>query len=232
MIVQSEQQFFSISEDLLKQGLYRAQDTLDLLSTTSITLAAITGAQTDRMARDDGWRLLSVGRLIERLIFLSSSLLAGFEEGSLAFHTEAIDTSNHDAHGDTSDGYEAIISLFDSTVTFRAQHHGRDDLAALLESLVLDRDNPRSLAWVAHTLRGRLAKLEGDAPLEDCVLANMLPNPKHWQLQNILTLDHQDAPENLLKLLQECISGAYQVAKAIGEQYFNHTHVTAQSLGV
>ena len=232
LIVQSEQQFFSISEDLLQQGLYQAQDTLDLLTTTSITLAAITGAQTDRMARDDGWRLLSVGRLIERLIFLSSSLLAGFEEGSLAFHTDAFDASNHDAHGDASDGYEAIISLFDSTVTFRAQHHGRDDLAALLESLVLDRDNPRSLAWVAHTLRGRLAKLEGDEPLEDCVLANFLPNPKHWQLQNILTLDHQNSPAHLLKLLQECMAGANRVAKAIGEQYFTHTHVTAQSLGV
>ena len=128
LIVQSEQQFFATSEVLLQQGLYQAQDTLDLLSTTNVTLAAITGAQTDRMSRDDGWRLLSVGRLIERLIFLSSSLLAGFEEGSLAFHT----------HENVPDGYEAIISLFDSTVTFHAQHRGRDDLAALLESLVLE----------------------------------------------------------------------------------------------
>ena len=30
-------------------------------------------------------------------------------------------------------------------------------MAALLDLLVMDRDNPRSLGWVAHTLRGRLA---------------------------------------------------------------------------
>ncbi|MEO6291725.1 MAG: circularly permuted type 2 ATP-grasp protein [Burkholderiaceae bacterium] len=231
LIVQSEQQFFATSEALLQQGLYQAQDTLDLLSATSVTLAAITGAQTDRMARDDGWRLLSVGRLIERLIFLSSSLMSGFEEGSLAFHTDAFGSSNQEAYEDTPDGYETIISLFDSTVTFHAQHHGRDDLAALLESLVLDRDNPRSLAWVVHTLRGRLAKLEGDGPLENCTLSKMLPNPKHWQLQDILALDHQHTPAHLLTLLEACILGANQVARAIGEQYFNHTHVTAQSLG-
>jgi uncharacterized alpha-E superfamily protein len=35
-------------------------------------LAAITGLQTDRMTRDDGWRLLSIGRHIERLGFLAS----------------------------------------------------------------------------------------------------------------------------------------------------------------
>ena len=231
LIVQSEQQFFATSEALLQQSLYRAQDSLDLLSATSVTLAAITGAQTDRMARDDGWRLLSVGRLIERLIFLSSSLLAGFEEGSLAFHADVCDASNQQTHEDAPDGYEAIISLFDSTVTFHAQHHGRDDLAALLESLVLDRDNPRSLAWVVHTLRGRLAKLEGDGPLENCILSNMLPNPKRWQLQDILTLDSQHTPAHLLALLEACILGANQAAKAIGEQYFTHTHVTAQSLG-
>jgi uncharacterized alpha-E superfamily protein len=231
LIVESERQFFSTSEALLQQGLYQAQDTLDILATTSVTLAAITGAQTDRMARDDGWRLLSVGRLIERLVFLSSSLLTGFEEGSLAFNTDASGSSTRELCEGTADGYDAIISLFDSTITFRARHQGRDDLAALLESLVLDRDNPRSLAWVAHTLRGRLAKLEGDEPLDHCALSNMLPNPKRWQLQEILTLDDHYAPIHLLALLRDCTAGAYQVAKAIGEQYFTHTHVTGQSLG-
>jgi uncharacterized alpha-E superfamily protein len=40
-----------------------------LVADTSQMLAALTGAQTDRMSRDDGWRLLSIGRHIERLAF-------------------------------------------------------------------------------------------------------------------------------------------------------------------
>ena len=43
-------------------------------------MAAMTGAQTDRMTRDDGWRLLSIGRHIERLGFLASALARGFRD--------------------------------------------------------------------------------------------------------------------------------------------------------
>ena len=236
LIVESEQQFFATSHHLLEQGLYQARDTLGLLNTTSVTLAAITGAQTDRMARDDGWRLLSIGRLLERLSFLSSSLLSGFQQGSLAFNIHEFDAppgslEDGDSLESHQNGFNAMISLFGSTITFRAQHHGRDDLAALLESLVLDTDNPRSLAWVATTLRGRLAKLAGDVPQDTCALSMLIPNPKHWQLQDILSRNMHNEPEQLATLLQACLGGAQQVAQAISAQYFTHTHMTEQSLG-
>lgn len=226
LIVQSEQYFLKTSSLLTQQGIYLASDILQLLASTGVTLVAITGAQTDRMARDDGWRLLSIGRLIERLMFVSSSLLAGFEEGSLAFNTSGLETG--DGH---QDGYGAMISLFGSTITFRAQHHGRHDLAALLESLVLDRDNPRSLAWVAQTLRGRLAKLAGDEPQDLCILSALIPDPRQWQLQDMLTHNALHEPEQLMRLLQQCVAGANQVAQAIGAQYFTHTHDTEQIVG-
>ena len=56
-------------------------DVLGVLSRAATHLAALTGAQTDRMTRDDGWRLLSVGRQIERLDFLAHALALGFERG-------------------------------------------------------------------------------------------------------------------------------------------------------
>jgi uncharacterized alpha-E superfamily protein len=52
---------------------------LGVLNRATTHLAAITGAQTDRMTRDDGWRLLSVGRQIERLDMLAHALALGFE---------------------------------------------------------------------------------------------------------------------------------------------------------
>ncbi len=234
LIVQTEAQFFSTSQSLLEQGLFQAKDSLNLLASTNVTLAAITGAQTDRMARDDGWRLLSIGRLIERLVFLSSALLAGFTQGSLSFTTKYSGDIGSDDQEDTEstqEGFDVMLALFDSTVTFRAQYQGRADLSALLESLVLDRDNPRSLAWVAQTLRGRLAKLAGDEPQDLCVLSTMIPSPKHWQLQNILTCNSLEQPEELIALLHQCVAGAHEVAKSIGKQYFTHTHILEQSLG-
>ncbi len=47
-------------------------EVMGVLAKADTHLAAITGAQTDRMTRDDGWRLLSVGRQLERLDFFAN----------------------------------------------------------------------------------------------------------------------------------------------------------------
>src|SRR5690606_10231701 len=55
--------------------------TLRTLDGASTMLAAITGGQTDRMTRDDAWRLLSIGRHIERLDFLAHALAEAVTHG-------------------------------------------------------------------------------------------------------------------------------------------------------
>ncbi len=63
---------------------YATLDVLRVLDSVSANLAAMTGQQTDRMTRDDGWRLLSIGRQVERLDFLSMVLARAFESGIVA----------------------------------------------------------------------------------------------------------------------------------------------------
>src|SRR5690606_36461137 len=138
---------------------YGTAEAMAALSAVSERLAAITGAQTDRMVRDNGWRLLSVGRHIDRLITLSRALSLGLE---------------HHCMEDPA-GFEAVVALFDSTITFHAQYQQRRDMVALIDLLVMDRDNPRSIAWVVQTLRARLAKLSQSATPQDAVLAQGLP---------------------------------------------------------
>jgi uncharacterized alpha-E superfamily protein len=202
-------------------------EALRVLMNTSDHMAAITGAQTDRMTRDDGWRLLSIGRHIERLGFLASALARGLETGSV--HTDG--------------GFEAMLALFDSTITFRAQYQQSRDMAALIDLLVLDGDNPRSLAWVAQTLRGRLAKLAGSDPGELSSLSLSVPAPATWKLAKLCeTLpDHraeQPAPVAgtgyffaLNELLLQCVSAAYDVSEQISITYFTHSGVTKHSVG-
>ncbi len=194
---------------------YSWLETQDTLRATSDRLAAITGAQTDRMTRDDGWRLLSLGRHIERLRFLSTALLLGFESGSV--------------HEDG--GFEAMINLFDSEITFHAQYQQSRDLAALIDLLVLDRDNPRALAWVAHTLRGRLARLAGAAPDQLSLMSTNVPNPSLWQLEPLCEPGLQAQFGNLRQLLLDCGDAAIQVSEDISVTYFTHAQAVGQSLG-
>ena len=176
-------------------------DVLNVLARADTHLAAITGAQTDRMTRDDGWRLLSIGRQIERLSFHAEVLAEVFEQG-LAL---------------TEDGFALLLGVFDSTITYRAQFQARREAPPLLHLLVHDTDNPRSLAWVARTLRDRFAKLARHDPGWAADIASNLPVPDAWPLAELT------APGTaLIEHLQRAAAQAGELSSLISQRYFAH----------
>ena len=193
-------------------------DALAALQNASDLLAAITGSQTDRMVRDNGWRLLSIGRHIERLTTLARALELAME---------------HDCLQDT-DGFEAVIALFDSTITFHAQYQQRRDMVALMDLLVLDRDNPRSLGWVVQTLRARLARLSQSATAQDAVLALELPDPDVWALNNLShwqrDADGKRQYTALTELLDACGASGNRLSDELTRLHFSHADRRNQSL--
>lgn len=208
---------------------YSSVEALRALESLSGFLAAMTGAQTDRMTRDDGWRLLSIGRMLERLYTLAAALVHGFE-------TRAVFEEG---------GFGAIVSLFDSTISFHAQYQQRRDIPALLDLLVLDRDTPRSLGWVVQALCGRLDKLASSTPVELPDLAVDLPDPGSWVLAELCGSVSADgangAPlqtggevpgcEQLIGLLEQCCTQALELSDTISRRYFSHAASGSQSLG-
>lgn len=217
-IVRAEHDFLRRSAEQAgehAEGGYAAGAALRLLESANVALAAMTGAQTDRMTRDDAWRLLSIGRHIERLGFLSSVLAAGFEHGSV-----------HEVHG-----FEAMVALFDSTITFHARYQQRRDVATLVDLLVQDGDNPRSLAWVTQTLRKRIARLAGSAPNKLTALSYELPDPDSWTLETLCEPGPTERYDALVDLLLHCERAAYHVSDAIGTRYFTLTSDLVRSVG-
>ena len=211
LIVQAQEDFFRRYANRQRTHQHQSLEVLRVLDRTSSALAAITGAQLDRMSRDDGWRLLMIGRLLERLEFLAGAL-------QQALHS----TSVHEPSG-----FEALLALFDSTISFRTQYQQSQDLAPLLNLLVLDLDNPRSLGWICKTLRGRLARLAACASDELAPLSLQLPDPQRWQLQQLCP-DDESSPTQLLELLEELGLVARAVSEDISAQYFSHAGPTRQ----
>ncbi|MDE2605620.1 MAG: circularly permuted type 2 ATP-grasp protein [Burkholderiales bacterium] len=207
LIVRAEQEFRLACASCQAGGDYSPVDALRMLEALSGHTAAMTGAQTDRMMRDDGWRLLSIGRHLERLGFLAQALAGAIRTGAV----------------DDEAGCEAIVALFDSTITFHAQYQQQHDLQALVELLVLDRDNPRSLGWVAQTLRGRLARLEGSPPGALPEVARSLPDPAQWTLEALCERDGDGRPARLLDLLQQCVDASYRLSDELSARYFAHS---------
>ena len=177
-----------------------------LFRSATTHLAAITGAQTDRMTRDDGWRLLSVARQIERLDTLSHALALGFE---LKLH-------------ESDEGFNLLLGLFDSLITYRAQFQGRREVLPLLHLLVKDTDNPRSLAWVARTMRDRLRKLTRHDPAWLDEVTHGLNLPEEWPLASLATADSAGRHQALIDALHRCSENACQLSDQIGRRLFAH----------
>nr|MCU0951874.1 alpha-E domain-containing protein [Burkholderiaceae bacterium] len=180
-----------------------APHALEALRRLSVDLAAITGAQADRMTRDDGWRLLTIGRQLERLACLAGTL-ATFEATG-ALHDEG--------------GADLLLALADSTVTYRALYQGRHELPPLLHLLVQDAANPRALACVAELLRAELSRL----PAAHGTLSTRLPAPEHWPTLARLCLRDSDGrlPE-LAQLAAALRADACALSDAVGARYFSH----------
>ena len=174
------------------------------LDRLALQLAAATGAQSDRMIRDHGWRFLTVGRLLERLVGLTQCLDDFLEAGALG----------------GADGVEALLDLFDSTITYRARYQRHEDLLALVDLLVLDDTNPRAFAGVLRRLRTELSKLPGSKQ----VLAPMqswLPRAGvGFALRDLRDLDDAGLVKILLEVARRLNRLALSLGEEIGHRYF------------
>ena len=195
-----------LGHDLPVPGDSRSADVLGVLARSATHLAAITGAQTDRMMRDDGWRLLSVGRQVERLSMLSHALALGFE---------------HRVH-EADDGFLLLLGLFDSVITYRARFQARREALPLLHLLVMDTDNPRSLAWVARTMRDRLRKLARDDATWVASVTDNLPMPESWPLAELASADDDGRHGALIDALLQCSAAARGLSDEVGRHLFAH----------
>ena len=191
------------------------QQALRALERLSTNVMAMTGAQTDRMTRDDGWRLLSIGRHIERLSTLAEALAEGFATGALK----------------TDVGFSLMLSLFDSTITYRSRYLQQRDGHALIELLALDHDNPRSLAWIAQTLSSRVAKLgETSRGIVPAMLANF-ELPHQWKAVDAIALASNVDTNAIVKLLRTVSRDSTAISDALSQRYFSHAHAADQAVG-
>jgi uncharacterized circularly permuted ATP-grasp superfamily protein/uncharacterized alpha-E superfamily protein len=177
---------------------------LPALDRLAIELAALTGAQTDRMTRDHGWRLLAVGRLLERLIHVAARFEAFVEHGALA----------------SPAGIDLLLELFDSAITFRARYQRHDDLLAIADLLALDDANPRAFAGVLRRLRTELRKLPGGGDAQQPLLARLPAEGAGLTLEALRGADDAALAALLLDLARRLGGTAAALADDIGERYF------------
>jgi uncharacterized circularly permuted ATP-grasp superfamily protein/uncharacterized alpha-E superfamily protein len=110
---------------------------LDDATSASMTMVGFT---MDGMTRDLGWRFLSMGRRMERLQFQSVAL-----HRALSL--------------DKSGDLDWLLELSDSIITYRARYQARPEWLQVLDLLMLDDSNPRSILFQINGILKALKEL-------------------------------------------------------------------------
>jgi uncharacterized circularly permuted ATP-grasp superfamily protein/uncharacterized alpha-E superfamily protein len=186
-------------------GLLMATSAFEHLS---MQLAAVTGAQSDRMIRDPGWRLLTVGRLIERLSGYANILKIFWTSDALC----------------QAQGFDLVLDLFDSTITFRARFQRRLELPALLAMLVMDETNPRAMACMLRRLRAEILKLPTRGGTHDDLLALLPQEGVGVSLADLCA--PEGGREAVLAMLDRLVDAGWRLSDEVGRRYFAHAERT------
>ncbi|MBO3089619.1 circularly permuted type 2 ATP-grasp protein [Cellulomonas dongxiuzhuiae] len=106
------------------------------------SLLAVSGIAAEGLTRDVGWHLLDAGRRLERAQRLVAVLRATLVEHRPADVEDLL--------------LESVLLASESAITYRRRHQSRTDVARVLDLLVHDRTNPRSLAFTLDRLHADL----------------------------------------------------------------------------
>jgi uncharacterized circularly permuted ATP-grasp superfamily protein/uncharacterized alpha-E superfamily protein len=174
-------------------------EVLERLDRSVLAMMTLSGFALDGMTRDQGWRFLSVGRRIERLQFMSRVLREALADG-----------------GDTPDW---LLELADSTITYRSRYMTRPQWLPVIDLLVADETNPRSIAYQALGLTDYLARLAAHfGTIESAALSDAVAD----MLALRADTDFHAGSPRLLAVLEALGTAAYTLSEQLGRRFFSH----------
>ena len=178
---------------------------LDLLNQTVITLAAFSGLALESMTRGEGWRFLDIGRRLERSLQMIEILRHGLA------------TDPEISRGEL----EAVLEIADSSLTYRSRYQTSLQTDLVLDLLLVDEANPRSIAFQLARLTEHVEQLPESKsltrrPAEARVLLRLLTNV---QLADVTELA---APTVMHAFLEKGGSDLRELSELLTRTYFNH----------
>jgi uncharacterized circularly permuted ATP-grasp superfamily protein/uncharacterized alpha-E superfamily protein len=191
-----------------------------LLNRLAIEFLAFSGVIAESMTRGYAWRFLDMGSRLERGI--SSALLIKSSLGTVTADEMAL--------------LDAILEIFDSSLTYRRRYFTQLDAAAVVDLLVADEANPRSIAYQVMAIEQHLCNLPGQSihPQSRPQTQVILKLRTTLRLADLQTTcrpaDHGTRP-GLSALMSEVVQNLQQVAEYVSQIYFSHAELARRLTG-
>ena len=178
-------------------------------------MLALSGLSAESMVRDVGWQFMDIGRRIERALQLCQLLAATVL-----------------ASGDTATDslvLESTLTTAESIITYRRRYRGRAQIATVLDLIVTDENNPRSLAYQLMTLTNQLTalaaatatgtSLEPAAESAERIIAEVLANIRSADTAVLAQVSDASRPA-LAHFLSDAINGLSTAATDLASGHF------------
>jgi uncharacterized circularly permuted ATP-grasp superfamily protein/uncharacterized alpha-E superfamily protein len=183
-------------------------DPLEFMDETLLALNAFSGLAMESMTRSLGWRFMDMGRRIERAIN----------------QTSLIKTALPQVCSDARNTLEALLEVSDSTMTYRARYRSAFQLGPVLDLLLVDETNPKSLAFQFTYIAEHIEQLPRQserrfAYSEERIALEMLTAVRLLDLTEIHCGEKNQQNETLIAFLQATLGNLQELSQQITGHY-------------
>ncbi|HEX4795911.1 MAG TPA: circularly permuted type 2 ATP-grasp protein [Humisphaera sp.] len=188
--------------------------TIHLLNDLIVELLAFSGVIAESMTRGQAWRFLDMGNRIERSLAMARLL------GAALCKVEPFEPAVLDA----------LLEIADSSLTYRRRYLTQLDATAIVDLLVGDESNPRSILFQVLALQEHLQQLprETSHPRQSPDKQAVLRIADRLKLADFPRIC-QPGPKGRMRLaalLRKVIDAMEDISQAIGQIYFSHAAVS------
>jgi uncharacterized alpha-E superfamily protein len=179
---------------------------IDIVNDGIHHLVAFAGSAAENMTRNYAWRFLDIGKRIERalqMVDLAAAL-----------------TVQRPSDVDESLALTALLEIGDSYMTYRSRYAVTPMVVPVLDLLILDESNPRSLAYQLVTLENHLAALPHDGPYRSPSLRKVLGLLTDLRLTDPDRLAEEDDGARLHDFFARARADLMPVSELLGRAYF------------
>jgi uncharacterized circularly permuted ATP-grasp superfamily protein/uncharacterized alpha-E superfamily protein len=187
---------------------------LDVLNRVVLRLAAFSGLAIDSMTRGHAWRFLDMGRRLERamtlLMLLRSTLTQRCERGTPLL--------------------EAVLEVADSSMTYRRRYLARLQLPPVVDLLLTDETNPRSVIYQLDALTRHLEALppapDGLRSPQERIALGVLTELKLCDIEWLCTPRPAGERPRLSQYLLELGARIPALSDSLSDRYLSHATVS------
>jgi uncharacterized circularly permuted ATP-grasp superfamily protein/uncharacterized alpha-E superfamily protein len=173
-------------------------------------LLALSGIVAETMVRDPGWRLLDAGRRLERaqqlVVLLRTTVL---DQRPAAADSLVV---------------ESVLTAAESIITYRRRYRDKAQVGTVLDLLVLDEDNPRSLAYQLARLDEDLLQVPGGggASGPERVLDRITTRLRRFDSDELAATDARGRRADLADALAHIHAELRELADSVATTHFRH----------